>query len=77
MFNPLVDNFKDLSDFEIESKISELGRKYWQASNPSLKAQIATIMEMYKDEMRARRAKTYQKMNKNDDSDLDNLININ
>ena len=77
MFNPLVDNFENLSDFEIESKITDLGRKYWQASNPSLKSQIATIMEMYKDEMRSRRARAYQKMNRNDDSDLDNLININ
>jgi hypothetical protein len=61
LFNPLVDKFDVLSDAELESKITELNRKFWQTNNPDLKTQIATMLEMYKDEMRSRRAKFYQK----------------
>ena len=76
MFNPLVDNFDVLSDAELESKITDLNRKFWQTNNPDLKAQISTLLGMYKDEMRSRRAKFYQKMNRDGDSDLDSLINV-
>ena len=77
MFNPLVDDFSELTDTEIENKIIELGKKYWQARNPQLQAQIATILQMYKEEARSRRAKAYQKQNNQDlDNGLDNLINV-
>lgn len=76
MFNPLVDKFDTLSDAELESKVNELGRKYWQTQNLDLKAQIGTLLEMYREELRSRRERLYQKINKNDDSDLDSLINI-
>lgn len=76
MFNPLVDSFDELTDTQVEEKIQELGRKYWQARNPQLQHQIATILEMYKQEMSSRRAKQMQKLRDNDDSDLDGLINI-
>ena len=37
MFNPLVDSFSELKDAEIENKIVELQRKYFQAgANPQL-----------------------------------------
>ena len=77
MFNPLVDDFSALTDTEVEEKVVELGRKYWMSRNPDLQAQIATILEMYKEEARARRARAYQQSQDNDDSGLDNLININ
>jgi len=77
MFNPLVDDFSALTDTEVEEKVVELGRKYWMSRNPDLQAQIATILEMYKEEARARRARAYQQSQQNDDSGLDNLININ
>lgn len=77
MFNPLVDDFSALTDTEVEEKVVELGRKYWMSRNPDLQAQIATILEMYKEEARARRARAYQQSQQNNDSGLDNLININ
>lgn len=76
MFNPLVDSFDLLSDQEIEDKIVELGRKYWMTRNPDVQAQIAVILDMYKQESYSRRAKNFQKSQENSDSDLDNLINI-
>lgn len=40
MFNPLVDNFNQLSDSEVEDKLTELGRKYWMTRNPEVQSQI-------------------------------------
>lgn len=77
MFNPLVDNFSELEDSEVDSKISELSRKYFQTRNPQLQSQIAVILEMYKQEMATRRAKAVQQLREqNGEKGLDNLINI-
>ena len=77
MFNPLVNDFSELSDTELENKIVELGRKYWQAQNPQLQEQIATILEMYKQEAVVRRSQEAQRQREQDgDNGLDNLINI-
>ena len=78
MFNPLVDSFSELKDAEIENKIVELQRKYFQAgANPQLQQQVQAIREMYKLEMQDRRSKSLQKQNQeNGDNSLDNLINI-
>ncbi len=77
MFNPLVDSFDALSNNEIEKNISSLSRKYFQTHNPHVQAQIASILEMYKSEMRVRIAKGSQQQSQdNGDNSLDNLINI-
>jgi len=76
MFNPLVDSFADLPDAEIEAKVSELSRKYFQTRNPQVQSQMAAILDMYKEELKARRARQQLQQQENDDSDLDNLINI-
>ena len=77
MFNPLVDDFSTLTDSEVEDKISELSRKYFQSRNPQVQMQIATILEMFKEEARARRASSLQRQSEqNGENGLDNLINI-
>lgn len=76
MFNPLVDNFNELTDTQIDEKIQELSRKYWQTRNLDLQNQISTILEMYKQESSSRRAKAYQEMQENNNSGLDKLINV-
>ena len=77
MFNPLVDDLSQLQDSEIENKISELSRKYFQARNPDLQRQIAVILEMYKQEIVTRREKARLQQNQeNGEEGLDNLINI-
>jgi hypothetical protein len=75
MFNPLVDSFSKLSDSEVEDKIIELSRKYVQSYNPQLQMQVGTILEMYKEELRARRAKANMPTD-NGENSLDNLIKI-
>ena len=76
MFNPLVDSFDDLTDSEVDDKIQELSRKYWQTKNPSLQQQISTVLEMFKAEAATRRAKQLQKSQTDNESGLDNLINV-
>jgi len=77
MFNPLVDSLESLSDSEVEQAITNLSRKYFQTQNPHVQAQISSVLEMYKSEMRTRNAKAMQKINENNgDESLDNLINI-
>lgn len=80
MFNPLVDSFAKLSDSEIEDKIIELSRKFFMTNNPNVQQQISVILEMYKEEGRARRASAMVQRTKKTDDDpenpLDNLINV-
>jgi ribosomal protein L29 len=75
MFNPLTDNFSELSDNELESKILELSKKYFQSRNPQLQQQVGTILEMLKEESKTRRAKAIAPKD-DDENSLDNLINI-
>jgi len=78
MFNPLVDNFNDLSDSEIENKVSELSRKYFISRNPQVQQQISVILDMYKQELQLRTAKAKLKdQEQTGENGLDNLININ
>ena len=78
MFNPLLDNFDDLSDSEIENKISELSRKYFISRNLQVQQQISVILEMYKQELQLRTAKAKLKdQEQTGDNSLDDLININ
>lgn len=76
MFNPLVDDFSKLSNNEVEGKIIELSRKYFQTRNPDLQQQISVILEMYKEEMRSRNARSQLKQQEDGDNPLDNLINV-
>lgn len=76
MFHPLEGNLEELKDSEIEQKISELSRKYFQAQRlgkPELLTQIATFITIYKQEM----SKRYMKKSQGDlDNDLGQLINV-
>lgn len=77
MFNPLVDSFSELTDSEIDEKISDLSRKYYISRNPDVQMQIATLLDMYKEEMLARRARQKLELSEqNGDNDLDSLIKV-
>jgi len=77
MFNPLVENFNNLTDNQLDDKISELSKKYMiSANNPALQQQVLAVLEMHREEMRSRIAQKAQKTLSNDENDLDNLINI-
>ena len=79
MFNPLVDSMDQLTDAEVENKVTELSRKYFQTRNLQLQQQLSTVIDMHKEEAKARRAKALVKQQNNsqdDNNSLDNLINI-
>lgn len=73
--HPLVDDFTDLTDTEINEKISDLSHKYWKTKNPQVQTQIMMILDQLKEEQRIRIQKS-QINQDSDENDLDNLINI-
>jgi len=74
--HPLAEDFSQLKDTEIETRVSELSKKYWQSSNPSIQNQISMFLDLYNEELRSRRAKMWQQQYQNRDKGLDKLINV-
>jgi hypothetical protein len=76
MIHPLAEDFSQLKEAEIESRLQDLTKKYFQTNNPQVKHQISTFIDIYKTELHVRRNRLleqqYQKRNK----DLDNLIKV-
>ncbi len=74
---PFETDLSKLSDNEVESKLQELSKKYFMAQrlgHHQLLTQLATFVNMYRQELSSRyRAK----IQKQDDRDLDQLINVN
>ena len=81
MISPLIHSLSDMSESQLDSKISELQRKYFQSSNPSVKHQITVFLDIYYAEVAERRVIAAQKereqMAENGHKSVDNLININ
>lgn len=75
--HPLVDNLSELKDAELESRINDLTRKYFMASNMGLKFQISAVLDSYKEEQAARQKAAYEKMMNQQGKGLDKLINVN
>lgn len=79
MFHPLLPDLSGLKDQDIESKISDLTRKYSIAArsgNGGLCEQIALALEEYKVEQYRRTEEKSRASLKNQSKDLDDLINI-
>jgi hypothetical protein len=74
--HPLISHLEDLKDSEIDSKINDLTKKYFQSMNPQLRQQVAMALDSYKEEQAKRRQAEWQKMVDNRDKNLDKLINI-
>lgn len=80
MINPLIDSLSNITESQLEAKVMELQRKYFQTHNMDLRTQIANILEIYKQELYTRRAQSAQRQREqyqqNGGNDLDSLINI-
>lgn len=76
MIHPLAEDFTNLKDSEIEEKIHELSKKFYQTHNPSVQKQISMFIDLYQEEIRSRRAKLWQQQYQNRDKDLDKLIKV-
>jgi ribosome-associated translation inhibitor RaiA len=77
--HPLFENAQSLSDNEIEEKVMQLNRKYFQTQNPQVKDQISLLLDDYKLELESRRARQKleaQQTQENGEEGLDNLIKV-
>jgi hypothetical protein len=76
MFHPLEGDLSQFKDNEIEEKLLELNKKYYQAArlgNQDLLTQVATFVTIYREELNKRLIKKTQKEL---GGDLDQLINV-
>ena len=76
MNHPLSGNLQDLTDTELQERISDLSKKYWQTQNPSVRSQMTLILDEMKEEFRSRTQKNLQNSSDIDNKDLDSLIKI-
>jgi len=77
--HPLFENTKPLSDNDIEEKIMQLNRKYFQTQNPQVRDQISLLLDDYRLELEARRIRQRieaQQNQENGNEGLDNLIKV-
>lgn len=77
MMHPLAEDFSKLKDAEVETRIQDLSKKYFQTQNPSVKQQIAIFLDIYRAELSVRRAKSLEQLHQKRDKDLDSLIKVN
>jgi hypothetical protein len=75
MFHPFEGDLSQLKDSEVEERLHELTKKYFQAARlgkPELLTQLSTFVTIYKEELSARLRKNSSPV----DGDLDQLINV-
>lgn len=80
MFHPLLPDLQQLKIADIESKISELSKKYFVAArsgNSSLCEQVLIVLEAYRTEFQKRNLEANKVQVNNQIKDLDGLINVN
>jgi hypothetical protein len=76
MFHPLEEDLSEMTTSEVELKLSELNKKYYQASrlgNNQLLTQLQTFVIIYRNELRQR---AIQAKFDEQEKDLDQLINV-
>lgn len=76
MIHPLAEDYSSLKDDEVETRIQDLSRKYFQTPNPAVKQQIAMFLDIYKAELSSRRAKSLAQIHQTRNKDLDKLIKL-
>jgi hypothetical protein len=80
MFNPLLPDLSQFKDQDIDNKISELTRKYFQAARSGqggLGQQILVTLEAFKAEQQQRHAASSKALIDRQNKDLDDLIKVN
>jgi hypothetical protein len=78
-FHPLEGDLSHLKDAEVEAKLQELTKKYFQAQrlgNYQLLTQLSTFVTIYRDEMTMRYHRATKAASGQLDGDLDQLINV-
>ena len=75
--HPLTGDFSSFKDSELETKISDLTKKYFMTPNSDIKYQISLLLDDYKAEMSRRRDEQLKKLMDQRDKSLDKLIKVN
>ncbi|SVA81787.1 uncharacterized protein METZ01_LOCUS134641 [marine metagenome] len=73
MLHPFAQNLPELSDKQLDEKLSELTKKYYQTRNPEARNQIQLMINSHKLEQSDRQIKARLE---NDNKGLDKLIDI-
>jgi hypothetical protein len=79
MFNPLLEDLTQLKDADLESRMSDLNKKYniaMRSGNSALGIQVAVVLEAIKEELARRQIEATKKLMQKQNKDLDDLINI-
>lgn len=79
MFNPLLEDLTVLKDQELETRLSDLGRKQgiaFRMGNSALAMQVGVVIEAVRDEMTRRQNEATKKLLEKQSKDLDGLINV-
>ena len=79
MFNPLVEDLTHLKDTDLDSRMTDLNKKYGIAmrlGNGSVAMQIAVVLEQLRDEVQRRQIESSKKLLQKQNKDLDDLINV-
>ena len=74
--HPLAGNLEELKDVELESKISDLTKKYFMTQNTGVREQMSALLDTYKEELSKRQKAAWDKMMANRNKTLDKLINV-
>ena len=75
--HPLFEDTTELSDNDLEEKVIDLTKRYWQTANPQAQQQIILLIDSYRLDLETRRYR--QKLANeaiNSQSELDKLIKV-
>jgi hypothetical protein len=79
MFNPLLEDLTLLKDADLESRMTDLNKKYsiaLRTGNGMLAQQVAVVIEAIRDESQRRQREATKKLLQKQNKDLDGLINV-
>lgn len=79
MNHPLTGNISELSDADLQKKVSELQKRMmfgYQMGNEQMIHQIEMLLGDYKEEMARRDRERMEKLQQNDGKDWDDLIDV-
>lgn len=79
MFNPLLEDFSQLKDQDLENRMAEINKKYniaLKTGNSGLVMQIVMVMDALREETSRRQAEATKKLMQKQNKDLDGLINV-
>jgi hypothetical protein len=74
--HPGIEDLKELTDVQIEQKLSKLNSIYFITDNESVRHQMILLIDTYKIELEERRVRAKLKQQEQGKDDLDSLIRI-